>query len=298
MIALTLSVYSYRTIFQYVLDFFLQLLLSGSDGTVVLEKVSKETPMNIIDLIQEQSSSYTKNEQDIAYYILNHPLDAGRLTIEKLAEETNTSKAALIRFAKKLGFSGYSEFKYALNRFLVSNNAKVSTNYHEDSPLSITNIYINALQEFQNSITEEQVYSLAKKIKDSSKIRILGFSRSSFSAQQMEARLLRIGIDSKSLNDSVEIADTVNILQKNDLVIAFSVSDNTKFYENSMRDIHQQGAQLALITANPVLSFKDEVDYFFALPHVTHDNSFSFLDNQALFFVFIEVLLNALAKVM
>lgn len=298
MVALTLSVYSHRTIFQYVLDFFSQLLLSGSDGTVVLEKVSKETPMNIIDLIQEQSSSYTKNEQDIAYYILNHPLDAGRLTIEKLAEETNTSKAALIRFAKKLGFSGYSEFKYALNRFLVSNNAEVSTNYHEDSPLSITNIYINALQEFQNSITEEQVYSLAKKIKDSSKIRILGLSRSSFSAKQMEARLLRIGIDSKSLNDSLEIADTVNILQKNDLVIAFSVSDNTKFYENSMRDIHQQGAQLALITANPVLSFKDEVDYFFALPHVTHDNSFSFLDNQALFFVFIEVLLNALAKVM
>ena len=254
--------------------------------------------MNIIDLIQEQSSSYTKNEQEIAYYILNHPLDAGRFTIEKLAEETNTSKAALIRFAKKLGFSGYSEFKYALNRFLVSNNAEVSTNYHEDSPLAITNIYIHTLQEFQNSITEEQVYSLAKRIKDSSKIRILGFSRSSFSAQQMEARLLRIGIDSKSLNDSVEITDTVNILQENDLVIAFSVSDNTKFYENCIRDIHQQGAQFAFITTNPALSFKDEADYNFALPHVTHDNSFSFLDNQALFFVFIEVLLNALAKVM
>ena len=254
--------------------------------------------MNIIDLIQEQSSSYTKNEQEIAYYILNHPLDAGRFTIEKLAEETNTSKAALIRFAKKLGFSGYSEFKYALNRFLVSNNAEVSTNYHEDSPLAITNIYIHTLQEFQNSITEEQVYSLAKRIKDSSKIRILGFSRSSFSAQQMEARLLRIGIDSKSLNDSVEITDTVNILQENDLVIAFSVSDNTKFYENCIRDIHQQGAQFAFITTNPALSFKDEADYYFALPHVTHDNSFSFLDNRALFFVFIEVLLNALAKVM
>ena len=76
------------------------------------------------------------------------------------------------------------------------------------------------------------------------------------------------------------------------------MSDNTKFYENCIRDIHQQGAQFAFITTNPALSFKDEADYYFALPHVTHDNSFSFLDNQALFFVFIEVLLNALAKVM
>lgn len=125
--------------------------------------------MNIIDLIQEQSSSYTKNEQDIACYIINHPTDAGRYTIEKLAVETNTSKAALIRFAKKLGFSGYSEFKYALNRFLVSNNAEVSTNYHEDSPVSITNIYINALQEFNKYITDEQLHSLACKIKKSKK---------------------------------------------------------------------------------------------------------------------------------
>lgn len=254
--------------------------------------------MNIIDLIQEQSSSYTKNEQDIACYIINHPTDAGRYTIEKLAVETNTSKAALIRFAKKLGFSGYSEFKYALNRFLVSNNAEVSTNYHEDSPISITNIYIKALQEFNKYITDEQLHSLACKIKKSKKIRILGLSRSALSAQQLEGRLLRIGIDTKYVQDSIEITDTLNLLKEDDLVIAFSVADNLKFYENCMHDIHQQSAQFALITTNPSLPFKEEVDYYFSIPHVTHDNSFSFLDNQALFFIFIEVLLSALAKVM
>lgn len=254
--------------------------------------------MNIIDLIQEQFPSYTKNEQEIAYYIINHPMDAGRFTIENLAIETKTSQAALIRFAKKLGFSGYSEFKYSLNRFLVGNNADISTNYQDDSPLSITNIYISCLQQFKNAISEEQIEKLVNKIKEAKKIRILGFSRSFFSAQQLEARLLRIGIDSKALSDIVEISDTITLLSKNDLIIAFSVSDNLKQYENYINEIHQQGCQFAFITTNPVLSFKNDVDYFFALPHVTHDNSFSFLDNQALFFVFIEILLNALAKIM
>ena len=254
--------------------------------------------MNIIDLIQEQFPSYTKNEQEIAYYIINHPSDAGRFTIEKLATETNTSQAALIRFAKKLGFSGYAEFKYSLNRFLVSNNAESSTNYQDDSSLSITNIYISCLQQFKETISEKQIEKLVNKIKKAKKIRILGFSRSFFSAQQLEARLLRIGIDSKAMSAILEIADTINLLNEEDLVIAFSVSDNIKFYENCMNKIHQQGCQFAFITTNPVLSFKNNVDYFFALPHVTHDNSFSFLDNQALFFVFIEILLNALAKIM
>ena len=75
--------------------------------------------MNPLELIQHNFDSFTKTEEIIAAYVLNDPKDFARAPIETTVEACGTSKAAMIRFAKKLGYNGYAELKYELSRFLI-----------------------------------------------------------------------------------------------------------------------------------------------------------------------------------
>lgn len=57
--------------------------------------------MNALDRIQKNYESFTKTEQEIAIYILNHPLEIARKPIIDVAKSSHTSKTALIRFTQK-----------------------------------------------------------------------------------------------------------------------------------------------------------------------------------------------------
>lgn len=62
----------------------------------------------ILDSLRN-SASFNETDRAIATYLLNHTGDLKTLTMAKLAQETYTSNATIIRFCKKLGLSGYRE---------------------------------------------------------------------------------------------------------------------------------------------------------------------------------------------
>lgn len=62
--------------------------------------------MDILEQIQSLFDTYTNNEKKIAQFIIKDPKYFARADIEKLIETIGISKAALIRFSKKVGFNG------------------------------------------------------------------------------------------------------------------------------------------------------------------------------------------------
>ncbi len=57
---------------------------------------------------------FTHSEKEIAAYLLNHLSSSTQLSAYQLGQKTFTSKATVIRFCKKLNFSGYQAFKEQL----------------------------------------------------------------------------------------------------------------------------------------------------------------------------------------
>lgn len=53
-------------------------------------------------------------EKRIADWILSHEGKILSLSIVELAEQCNCGEATIVRFAKKMGFSGYQELKLSL----------------------------------------------------------------------------------------------------------------------------------------------------------------------------------------
>lgn len=86
--------------------------------------------MNLETLINKNYNELNENDLHVLQYILHNTEACKKMTIVELAEETLTSKSSILRLTKKLGFSGFSEFKYELKN-------STEEGFNSDSSFSI-----------------------------------------------------------------------------------------------------------------------------------------------------------------
>ena len=112
---------------------------------------------------------------------------------------------------------------------------------------------------------------------------------------QLRLRLAKIGYDGEAVNNVALMVDFPEILNKNDLIIIFTIRDNHKQYAPIVAEAHSAGIPVICITMAPNLKFKKYCDQYICLPSISKEMDYSFLDNQAIFIVFIEMILGSLA---
>ena len=251
---------------------------------------------NPIDRIQSYFPDFTKTDKEIAIYFINNPINAVAGQVEDIIRETNSSKAALSRFAQKIGYSGYSEFRFDMSRFLVSGEEGNENVEKKSSIENIINKYSEYILRFPETINEEQIKRIAKLFLKARKIKLFAFNRSLNSATQFKQRLARIGIDAEATGDTATIQDSPAFLNKDDLVFIITMSDNTKLFAGHVKDLSQTGCKIVCLTASQNLSFKKLCTEYVVIPRISRDAYLSFLDDQPLFMIFIEILLEEIAK--
>ena len=72
--------------------------------------------MNLLNQIRRVSDELTPTDKRIAEAVIANPDDFARLDTSAISSEYGFSQPALTRFAKKIGYSGYAEFKYDIAR--------------------------------------------------------------------------------------------------------------------------------------------------------------------------------------
>ena len=251
--------------------------------------------MNPLDRIQSNFENFTKTEQEIAIYIINNPLETARKDINTIAKSAHSSKSALIRFSQKIGYSGFAEFRFDLSRSLVTVNGQETADENKPQIHAIADAYCQYIQQLKTAILPEELEQLAQKIEKSNRIKIFGFDRTYTSAMQLRLRLAKIGYDGEAVNNVALMVDFPEILNKNDLIIIFTIRDNHKQYAPIVIEAHSACIPVICITMTPNLKFKKHCDQYICLPSISKEMDYSFLDNQAIFIVFIEMILGSLA---
>lgn len=246
-----------------------------------------------IELINLNLYNMTKKERAIAEYILEDPHKAIQYSAEAIAEQTHTSKAAFIRFCQKLGFNGYAEFRFALSRSLV---AYVNTSDDNNPIKQITQSYANFILQINSMVTQEQVTTISKLIINARKLKIFGLNRTALSAHQFRMRLGRIGLDAEFADDTVTMRDITEYLGPEDVCIIFSIKALTSTYGDIIPDLVNNGVKIVLLTMTPNNKFAEDVTHMVTLPYISKSSSKAFLDDQAIFFVLNEILLNEVAR--
>lgn len=83
--------------------------------------------MDFVDLMQIKYSKLTTSEQKIADYILSDSEEFLKSNAQMIGDLTQTSGATVIRFCKKIGFSGLEQLKVEI--------AKSSIDSREDKKI-------------------------------------------------------------------------------------------------------------------------------------------------------------------
>ena len=206
--------------------------------------MKKQDIATIIDLHFEE---LTELEQEIARYFLQVDTIVDDLSSQQVTQKLHVSQAALTRFAKKCGFTGYREFVFQYQH----QASKQDTHSHKHSPLTkrVLRSYSNLREQTQNLIDEAQLERVAQLIDDAERVYFFGTGSSGLIAREMKLRFMRLGVVCEALTDQDGFAWTTSIMDENCLVLGFSLSGTTQSVLDSLLDAKEMGAKTILFTS-------------------------------------------------
>lgn len=249
--------------------------------------------MNPFERLDFYKNSYTKSEIIIYEWIKKNPSTVVKDSIDALAIEINTSKAAIIRFSKKIGYSGFAEFKFELSRYIIS-GIRENKNENMDIARSITSLYAGYIKQINDYIDLSNIKFIAKELANAKRVKIIGKNRTGFSALQFRYRLTKIGFDAEAITDGVLLNQIEESLTHGDVALIFTTRALDPLYYDFVKKIKKNGATTIIIACAQTQLLKQS-DYHVLLPSIENASTSSFLDNQIIMFVFIEILLAELA---
>ena len=249
--------------------------------------------MNPFERLDSYKSNYTKSEKIIYEWIKKNPSTVVKDSIESLAEEISTSKAAIIRFSKKIGYSGFAEFKFELSRYIIS-GIRENKNENMDISRSITSLYAGYIKQINDFIDLKNIKTIAKTLSNARRVKILGKNRTGLSALQFRYRLTKIGFDAEAITDGILMNQMQESLTKGDVVLIFTTRAEDLQYYELIKNISKNGVTTIVVTCTETKLIKQS-NYHILLPSIENASTSSFLDNQTIMFVFIEILLAELA---
>ena len=205
--------------------------------------------LDIATIIDLHFEDLTELEQEIARYFLQAETIQDDLSSQQVTQKLHISQAALTRFAKKCGFTGYREFVFQYQH----QASKQDTHSHKHSPLTkrVLRSYSNLREQTQDLIDEAQLERVAQLIENAERVYFFGTGSSGLIAREMKLRFMRLGVVCEALTDQDGFAWTTSIMDENCLVLGFSLSGTTQSVLDSLLDAKEMGAKTILFTSAP-----------------------------------------------
>lgn len=191
--------------------------------------------MDTLLIIRQNYSSFTTVEKKIADYIF----EVGEKMLEKSAQEVageiGSSSAALVRFSRKLGYDGFSQFKQKLSASYAA-HVDDEEYYKEvndsESPTSIKNklkVRVNHMVETTNSaLLDDEIMEAVSSIDAAENIFVFGIGASSMVAQDILQKFSRIGKQVIFIQDAHLFVSSLSVSNKKTIFIGISMKGETK----------------------------------------------------------------------
>ena len=146
-----------------------------------------------------------KSEKKVADWLLSHPGEVFPYSITELAELSESSEATIVRFSKRLGFSGYQELKLSLaqeheNR-VVSPTITSTDRCYEILEKVCNDAYL-ALERTKRLLVADGMTAAAERIAAARKCVRIGLGSSASVAQDAANKFLRAGCNSYAYGDT------------------------------------------------------------------------------------------------
>ena len=211
---------------------------------------------NIMPARMKLSSVYSTlppAEKKVADFILANPDEAAHMVINEIAHKSGVSVPSVTRLARKLGYSGFMDFRVSLASGASSSESMDtkpirSTDTDEELFRKLLMGHISAISSTLRVMDLKSIKELAEKAV--SMKRVVWFSVGSCVqlAKNVSDGFCRLGIDSVVIENRGVMANYAACLGPSDLVFAITRTGKTQLTLECLRIAKEHGAVTALIT--------------------------------------------------
>ncbi len=194
-----------------------------------------------------------KSEKKVADWLLSHPGEILPYSITELASLSDSSEATIVRFSKRLGYSGYQELKLSLaqekeNR-VISPNISSSDSCFEILEKVCNDAYLS-LERTKRLLVADSMTAAANVIASARKCVLIGLGSSASVASDAANKFLRAGCNTYAYGDTHMQTIAISQLGEGDAVIGISQSGSSKDIVDGLRLAKSHGVTTISVTGN------------------------------------------------
>lgn len=211
--------------------------------------------MGILKQLDTPNFKTSKSDRQIIEYIRNNAEKIIYMSISEVAKESSTGEATVTRFAKKMGFSGFQDFKVTLaqeislkNSNSIINNEITNNEDVLETANKLLKNNINVLERTVDKLNTNSIYKCADLIRNCKKAYFMGVGYSGIVAQDSNYKFMRIGINSMYYQDTHTMIMMSALASENEVVFAISHSGETEEIIKAINIAKGNGAKVIVIT--------------------------------------------------
>lgn len=219
--------------------------------------MKNEFKLESTEYLSRITNNYDKlsnSEKKIADYIINNKEEILNLSITSLSEKVGVGTATVTRFCYALGFKGFSEMKFYIEKKLLSPLGEKEEIYREDSIMTLKQKVFNfnkeVIDDTQEVLNDEELEKAINLISLANKVLIIGEGGSGASASMGYNLFLQIGLNCTYSTDAFLQVVNASQLNKDDVIIGIAHSGNIINTMDAFKVAKEQGAKTICITGN------------------------------------------------
>lgn len=218
-------------------------------------------PVGVVNRIRARLPEMSGAMVKIAEFLLEDPQAPLEASIGELARVTRTSAATVTRFCRLLGYQGYAPFRVSiateLGRISAQDSWKTDIDRAfgpDDSPAEILSTLMNAharsFQDTASAMDLDLLTRIAQRIATCAHVDIYGVGGSAMLAEEMQARLYRIGVNSHHWSEVHAGLTSASIQHEGCVAIGISTTGRTEETIQMLRQARMAGALTVALTNN------------------------------------------------
>ncbi|MCE2594365.1 MurR/RpiR family transcriptional regulator [Motilimonas cestriensis] len=230
-----------------------------------------ENTKDVLASIRSVRNSLTASAQRVADFILENPQQVTNLSTSELANSSGVGEASLIRFCKKIGYSGFQEFKMLLAVSLAKNKTPQPALLSNEIDLTddmeligekLQLVLQQVLSETRALLDFDILHQVSDAINHSSSTTFFGVGSSGVTAEEAKNKLMRIGYNVDAIANNHFMYMKASLLCADDVVIAISHSGESPETIKALRIAKEMGAFTVALTHNSrstICNYADKV---------------------------------------
>ena len=212
-----------------------------------------KSPTSISDLVAAVGNGLTPTDERIAQQVLAEPTLIAFGTVSDLAGLVGTSRPSIVRFANKLGFSGYTQLQRHMRSNLSHRLARPSERirHDEETPLGARAAIDRAISSVFDALEGDRLKVLAKPLVRARNVWILSGETSQAGAHALHSGLSMVRPGVRSLEEH-SFGTDLSDAGPHDAAVVFDFFRYRRQVTTATRVFADAGVTIVAITDSPL----------------------------------------------